>query len=281
MRKSHKILGLAVVSAAALAAVGMATAQSVLPAGVDKVEVAPPSAEHPLDPIRSGWTFRTEETQRLQTDDFENPGMLWVESGESLWNQVDGAAGKSCASCHDDAAVSMKGVGAAMPKWNEKLGKPISLEMQINECRTGHLEADAWKFDSEPLKAMSVYVRHQSRGLPVTIQTDGPMQSWWEKGKEMYYTRYGQLNLACASCHEQNNGKYLRADFLSQGHTNGFPTYRLKSQGIVSTHNRFFGCVRDVRATPFERQSDELLALELYVAWRGTGLPVETPAVRQ
>jgi L-cysteine S-thiosulfotransferase len=281
MNKSHRILGLAVASAAVIAAVGMAAAQSMLPAGVDKVEVAPPSADHPLNPVRSGWTYRTQETQRLQSDDFENPAMLWVEAGESLWNKVDGEAGKSCASCHNEAATSMKTVGASMPKWSEKLGKPINLEMQINECRTEQMKAEAWKFDTEPLKAMTTFVRHQARGVPVKVQSDGPMQPWWEKGKEIYYTRYGQLNLACASCHEQNNGKYLRADYLSQGHTNGFPTYRLKTTGMVSLHSRFFGCIRDVRATPFERLSDEFLALELYVAWRGTGLPVETPAVRQ
>src|SRR3546814_9544741 len=59
------------------------------------------------------------------------------------------------------------------------------------------------------------------------------MQSWWEKGKEIYYTRFGQLNLACASCHEENNGRYIRADHLSQGNVNGFPTYRLKQANMV------------------------------------------------
>jgi len=45
----------------------------------------------------------------MQADDFANPGMLWVVEGQTLWNQVDGAAGKSCASCHGDIA-SLKGI---------------------------------------------------------------------------------------------------------------------------------------------------------------------------
>jgi sulfur-oxidizing protein SoxA len=107
------------------------------------------------------------------------------------------------------------------------------------------------------------------------------MQSWWEKGKEMYYTRTGQLNLSCATCHEDHNGQFIRADHLSQGQINGFPTYRLKQGALVSVHNRFRGCIRDTRAEMPAAFSDELMALEVYVTWRGTGLSVETPAVRQ
>jgi sulfur-oxidizing protein SoxA len=35
-----------------------------------------------------------------------------------------------------------------------------------------------------------------------------------------------------------------------------------------------------MRAEPFGAGSPEYIALELYLAWRGNGLPIETPAVR-
>ena len=76
-------------------------------------------------------------------------------------------------------------------------------------------------------------------------------------------------------------GKMIRADHLSQGQINGFPTYRLKQGALVSVHNRFRGCIRDTRAEYPAAFSDELMALELYVSWRATGLSVETPAIRQ
>jgi sulfur-oxidizing protein SoxA len=174
----------------------------------------------------------------------------------------------------------MKGVGAAMPKWSAKLKKPVNLEQQINMCRAEQMKAEPWKFGSAELTDMTAYVRYQSRGMPVSPRIDGPMKPWFEKGKEIYYTRNGQLDLACASCHEKNHGKYLRADFLSQGQTNGFPVYRLRDQRLVPLHERFEGCIFDVRGLPFKPLSDEFVALELYVAWRGIGLPVETPAVR-
>jgi len=242
----------------------------------------PPPEGHPLTEIISGWHYRTPETRALEADSFQNPGMLGVEQGEEIWNTVDGTAGKSCASCHNDAATSMKGVGAGYPKWHEASGRPINIELQINQCRVDNMGAEPYKFDKDGQKPLTAYIKHQSLGMPVKLDIDeGDMSTWLEKGKEMYYKRTGQLNLSCASCHEKNNGKYIRADHLSQGNVNGFPTYRLKQGTLISTHNRFRGCIRDTRAEFPAAFSDPLMALELYVTWRGTGLSVETPGVRQ
>lgn len=237
---------------------------------------------HPFDEVLSGWLFRTAETRALEVDTFDNPGMLDVEEGERLWNTVEGTAGKSCASCHDAAADSMKGVGASYPKWDADAGRPINIEVRINKCREENMGAEPYAFDKGGQKPLTAYIKHQSLGQPMQVDLNqGELQSWWERGKELYYTRTGQLNLSCASCHEANMGKMIRADHLSQGQVNGFPTYRLKQAGLVSLHNRFRGCIRDTRAEFPAAFSDELMALEVYVTWRGTGLSIETPAVRQ
>lgn len=241
-----------------------------------------PIEGHPLKDIISGWHYRTDDTRALQKDSFDNPGMLGVEEGEEYWNKVEGTMGKSCASCHGDASESMAGVGASYPKWSEKLGKPINVELQINQCRVENMGAEPYKFDKGGQKPLTAFIKHQSQGMPVAVNLEeGEMQQWWERGKETYYRRTGQLNLSCATCHEDNNGKYIRADHLSQGNVNGFPTYRLKQSNLISLHNRFRGCIRDTRAEFPAAFSDELMGLEVYTTWRGTGLSVETPAVRQ
>jgi L-cysteine S-thiosulfotransferase len=280
------------VSVAAIAMAGALSTAAVAGGPVDEklvidgeiemtTRTAPPEG-HPLDELISGWHYRTVETRALETDSFENPGMLGVEDGEQIWNTVEGTEGKSCASCHGDAAESMKDVGAHFPKWDAESGRPINIELQINKCRTERMGAEAYKFDKGGQKPLTAYIKRQSLGTPVSIDlSQGDMQSWWEKGKEMYYTRTGQLNLSCATCHEDHNGQFIRADHLSQGQINGFPTYRLKQGALVSVHNRFRGCIRDTRAEMPAAFSDELMALEVYVTWRGTGLSVETPAVRQ
>ncbi|MFZ1813541.1 MAG: sulfur oxidation c-type cytochrome SoxA [Rhizobiaceae bacterium] len=235
---------------------------------------------HPFDEVYSGWLFREPDTRAMEADSIMNPGMTTVEDGAAIWNTVEGTAGKSCATCHGDAAESMKNVGANYPKWDAASGKPINIELQINKCRTEQMGAEAYAFDKGGQKEMTTYIKYQSLGTPVAIDlSQGEMQKWWDDGKKLYYTRTGQLNFSCASCHEVAMGKMIRADHLSQGQINGFPLYRLKS-GMTSVHNRFRGCIRDTRAEPPKPFSDELMALEVYVTWRGTGLSVETPAVR-
>ncbi len=241
--------------------------------------IAPPPG-HPLDEIISGYEFRVPETQAVQDDDFDNPAFLWVEEAELLWDEVDGGAGKACASCHEDVE-SLKAVGTSYPVFYEPWGKLINIEQRINQCRTENMQAAPWEYESDAMLGMTALVRHQSRGEPVNVAIDGEAAPFFDRGKDFYYQRRGQLDLSCANCHEDYAGTKIRADMLSQGQSNGFPTYRLKWQKLGSLHRRFKGCNEEVRAQPFERGSDEYVNLELYLAWRGQGLPVETPAVRQ
>ncbi|MFT6224168.1 MAG: sulfur-oxidizing protein SoxA [Paracoccaceae bacterium] len=242
--------------------------------------VAAPAHMENVSEIFSGWRFRADETQAVQMDDFDNPGMIGVDMALDDWAAVDGSEGKSCASCHEDADTSMKGVRAVYPKWNEAAGEVRTLEMQINDCRTTRMGAEEWKYAGGDMVDMTALIASVSRGMPVNVAIDGPAQSVWEAGKELYYTRTGQLELSCSNCHEDNYGNMIRADHLSQGQINGFPVYRLKNTKLNAVHSRFRGCVRDTRAETFAVGSDEFVALELYVASRGNGLSVEGPSVR-
>ena len=241
-------------------------------------ETAAPDHVDGLRTIYSGWRFRTPETQALQMDDFENPAMIFVDQAIDLFNTVDGSAGKSCASCHE-GVEEFAGLSATMPKVID--GKLTTMEDLLNSHRAEVMGADPWKWSGADMQAMVALIGLQSRGMPMDVAIDGEAAPFFELGKDMYYTRYGQLELSCANCHEDNYGNMIRADHLSQGQINGFPTYRLKQAKLISRHNRFRGCIRDTRAETFAEGSDEFRALELYVASRANGLSVETPAVRQ
>ena len=232
-----------------------------------------------LNTIYSGWVFRSTETQSLQMDDFENPGMIYVDNALDAWSNVDGSEGKSCASCHG-APEDMAGVRPVYPKWNDAAEEVRTMAMQVNGCRTEQMGAEEWKYDGTDMLAMEALLASVSRGMPVNVAIDGPAQSMWEKGRDIYYTRFGQLDLSCANCHEDNYGNNIRADHLSQGQINGFPTYRLKNAKLNGVQSRFRGCIRDTRAETYGVGVEELIALELYVASRGNGLSVEGPSVR-
>ena len=89
------------------------------------------------------------------------------------------------------------------------------------------------------------------------------------------------MGLACNQCHDDRVGLNLRAEKVSQGHINGFPTYLLRWSKVVSVHRRIQFCNEQARALPFKIFSDEYNALQLYLSNRGNGLVIETPAVRK
>ena len=237
---------------------------------------APAHMEY-VDTIYSGWRFRSQETQALEMDDFDNPAMIFVDQGIDLFEAVDGSAGKACASCHQDVE-DFAGLRTQLPRVED--GQLVAMEDLVNECRTERMGAEPWKWSGGEMTAVTARIGLLSRGLPTSVAIDGDAAPFWERGKELYYTRVGQLDMACSNCHEDNYGVMIRADHLSQGQINGFPTYRLKNAKLNSIHGRFKGCMKNIRATPFAEGGDEFKALELYLASRGQGLSVETPSVR-
>ena len=230
---------------------------------------------------RSGYTYLSEEHRQLQDDVFGNPGMLWVERGRTLWDQPQGGGQQACASCHGDAATSMRGVRTRYPQFDPRSGKLINLEQRINRCRTEQLQAETYPYESEALLALSAFVSFQSRGLPLNVDITGPARPFFEAGKALFMRRRGQLDMACSHCHDKYAGQHLRGEVVSQGQTNGFPVYRLSWQTLGSTHRMFAWCNTAIRAQPLAHGADDYVNLELYLAWRGRGLPVETPGVRR
>ncbi|MBB4313938.1 sulfur oxidation c-type cytochrome SoxA [Roseospira marina] len=231
--------------------------------------------------VRSGYTYAGAQTRAMQDDDFQNPAFLWLERGAELWDTAEGAAGKACADCHGDAEESMADVATHYPIYFEDWGKLMNIEQRINWCRETQMQAEPFEWESDDLLGITAFVKHQSKGLPVDVSVDGPAAPFFEKGKAFYEERRGQLDMACTHCHVDHPGDLIRAETLSQGQANGFPTYRLKWQTLGSLHRRFRGCNRNIRAEPFPYGSDEYTNLELYVTWRGNGLPVESPSVRK
>jgi L-cysteine S-thiosulfotransferase len=263
----------AVIFAAALGASGIAAQE--------RKSYPPRDSDNPLNELISGYEFSPIKIRSDQDDDFDNPGFAWISRGETLWSEVDGTAGKSCASCHNNPGETMRGAGNSYPKLQEAAKGVINLEQRINLCRQTNMKAQVWPYGSDALLGMTAYIKLQARTVPVDVKTDGPAKPVFEQGKTLYNTRMGQLGMSCAHCHNDHYGDNYRAEVLSQGHSNGFPAYQTKTRTFISLHQRLRNCMRDMRAEPFEVGSPELVALELYLAWRGKGLPVETPAVRR
>jgi sulfur-oxidizing protein SoxA len=238
------------------------------------------AAEIPQAERRSGTSFMGPDSRAMQDEDTANPGMLWVLDGEALWTRKAGTANKACADCHNDARVSMKGIAAHYPAFEKALGRPVDLEGRINLCRSNHQQATPLAHESRELLALTAYVAQQSRGMPIAPGNDPELKPFVAKGHELFTRRQGQLNLACANCHDDNWDKKLAGSPITQGQPTGYPLYRLEWQSLGSLQRRLRACITGIRAQAYDFGSPELVELELYLMSRARGMTIETPAVR-
>ena len=228
----------------------------------------------------SGYEFIKPETQAMQDDDFANPGLLTVERGEELFNEVHEKNAKSCASCHGEEGeeLNVKNI-ARYPVYNIKTKEIITLQKRISNCRSTVTD-ESLDTDHPDLIALETFVRNRAYGEKVNVQTEGPITALLKKGEELFTTRYGWIDMSCYHCHTLYPGSMIRGQKISQGQANGFPAYRLDTGEVANLHQRIQQCLDLLRAEPFETDSEEIKLLGLYLMSRSNGLAIETPAVR-
>ncbi|HJZ30579.1 MAG TPA: sulfur oxidation c-type cytochrome SoxA [Hyphomicrobiaceae bacterium] len=239
---------------------------------------APRAADIPLAERRSSYVDMSAATRAMQDDDAANPASLWVLDGETLW-RAKPASGPACADCHGEATASMRGVAARYPAWDAKQKTAIDLEARINICRVEKQDATALPPESKDLLALTAYLARQSRGLAIAI-ADPRLDAVITAGRQLFERRQGQLNLACANCHDDNWGRKLAGNVVPQAHPTGYPIYRLEWQTLGSLQRRLRNCLVGMRAESYAFGAPELIALETYLLWRARGMPIESPAVR-
>ncbi len=218
--------------------------------------------------------------QWLEMEDFPLYEIA-VEDGQAHF-QTGFVNGKSYADCFENGGI---GIRQNYPYFDSGVGEVVTLEFAINQCREANGE-DPLPYLTGELAEISAYMSFTSRGnvIDVKIPHDNPAAlAAYEAGKQFYYTRRGQLNFACSSCHVQSAGLKLRADQLSTtlGHTTHWPVHRAKWGEIGTLQNRFAECNSQVWAKPLEAQSIEYRNLEYFLSYLSNGLELNGPASRR
>jgi len=229
---------------------------------------------------QSGLAYLGEELKALQADPFANPGLLWVDRGTALWQAAPASGAPACASCHG-APESLREVIPTLPRWNDATQRLENLEGLIRQCQSEHQHQAPAPYESEALLALTTRLAHGARGLPLSAAVAPEAAPALARGEAFFRERRGQLGLSCADCHERYKGARLRGDRVSEGMINGFPIYRLTWQTLGSRHRMFRWCNEAVQAEPYPFGAEPYLELELFLRHRGSGLPLETPAVRR
>lgn len=219
---------------------------------------------------------------RQQWEDIEEfpPYELAIERGEEMWDEAF-KNGKTYADC---LGKEVSKIRARYPHYDDENKTIATLEGDINKCRVDNGEKKlGWKKGA--IADLSAYIAFEGRGEPVSVkrpESEGELE-WYNKGKQFFYAKRGQLNMACADCHVNYSGRRVRSETLSPalGHTTHWPVYRSKWGSMGTLHRRYAGCNNNIRAKAFDAQSDEYKALEYFQTFMSNGLAFNGPGARK
>jgi sulfur-oxidizing protein SoxA len=190
------------------------------------------------------------------------------------------ANGKHYADCFENGGV---GIRQTYPRFDTKTGEVITLDGAINACRVSNGEKSL-PLQTGMMASLTAFMADSSRGKPfdIKIPTDARALAAYERGKEFFYSRKGQLGFACASCHVQAAGERLRGDILAPalGILAAFPIYRSDWGSMGTIDRRFTSCSAQTRAVPLPAQAEAYRDVEYFLSYMSNGIPVTGPGTR-
>ncbi len=201
-----------------------------------------------------------------------------VRQGGIMW-ETPFKNGEKFSSCFKYGGNNIAGT---YPYFDDKAGRVVTFENAINTCLKENGEKEL-KYGSRDMALLTSYARSLSDQTKVNIKikTAGALAAY-EKGKQFYYKRQGQLNFSCATCHVDNAGKFIRSEQLSLlvGHATHWPVFRAGTEP-VTLQTRFIGCQKNTRAEPKEINSTEYNNLEFFMTYMSNGLKMQSPVFRK
>ena len=170
------------------------------------------------------------------------------------------------------------------PYFNDDTGKLVSLGSAVNECRRKHGKQNL-SYQKQALQEIIAYLSFLERDKRrrMSAPSGEAALAAYERGKAYFYTKRGQLNLSCADCHMKAVGKRLREQPLMPviGAVNHFPIYSLRAGALGSLHQRFVGCIEQVRGESPLLESRAFRELEYFLALMADGLPLMAPMTQR
>lgn len=231
----------------------------------------------------SNGVYAIDKQQRANWEQIEEfpPYGPYIDQGQAMFEKPF-KNGKSYADCFPNKGI---GIADQYPHWDKKRGMVMTMELAVQECREANGEKKLPNSKGK-IASITAYMAYTSRGKKtnVVVPSDDPRAlEAYNKGKQFYFTRRGQLNFSCAHCHFQNSGMLVRTDRLSPalGQTTHMPKYRSKWGAMGTLHRRFKGCNKQVRAAPFKDQSEEYRNLEYFLTHMSNGIELNGPGARK
>jgi L-cysteine S-thiosulfotransferase len=208
---------------------------------------------------------------RAQEEDNAAAGAAVVESGRKLWS-AKFRDGRTLAGCFPNGG---RRIAASYPQYDTRFKRVVTLEMAINQCLKAHGEALYDPLDAITMGAATAYLRSLSNGQKIAVRVPSAAEERFEQGRRLYFTRLGQRNYACASCHVQGAGRHFGDAALSPaaGQATHWPVIR--GAIAVTLQVRMRECLELMGAAPFAAGSEELNDIEYFLTYLSNGLALK------
>jgi L-cysteine S-thiosulfotransferase len=257
------------------------------------------SGADPQADLKAFRKYFTERFPKMPLNDFVNGPYSMDEGLRKQWKAIDEFPpyefavekgkemfstpfknGKTYGDCFPDKGI---GVRQTYPMFDAKSGEVVTLDVALNKCREENGEKP-YDYNKDDMASLTAYMAFTSRGKPfdIKIPDDPRALAAYKKGEEYFYTRRGQLNFSCASCHVQNPGNHIRTEVLAPalGITAALPIYRSAWSGMGTTSRRLRTCNSQVRGVPLPAESEEYRDVEYFLSYMANGLPISGPGAR-
>ena len=210
-----------------------------------------------------------DEELRARQDAHADAAQASITQGAELWKRRFKDR-HTLASCFPNGG---RRVAIAYPQWHPRLKLVFTLEMAINQCLKAHHEA-LLEYTDPKMAAITAYVRSLADGDRVAVRVPPAALAHFENGRRMYFSRLGQRNFACASCHIVGAGRRYADVPLSPaiGQATRWPF--VHGGEVLTLQGEIRACLERMGAAPFAAGSEELNDLEYFLTYLSNGLPI-------
>jgi len=200
-----------------------------------------------------------------------------LAEGKALWNRKF-RNGRTLSGCFPNGGRRIAG---AYPLFDARQKRVVTLENAINQCLKSHGEALLELGDAATMGAVMAYARSLSEKQKIAVRVPAAAEERFEAGRRLYYSRLGQRNYACASCHVQGAGKRYDGEVLSAAVGQAAHAPVIRDGKALTLQVRMRECLERMGVAPFPAGSDELNHLEYFLTVLSNGLSLQPNTWRE
>ena len=208
-----------------------------------------------------------DEELRAREEAHADAGKAAIARGAQLWKRKFKDR-HTLASCFPNGG---RRVAIAYPQYHPRLKLVFTLEMAINQCLKAHHEP-LLDYTDPKMAQITAHVRSLADGYRIAVRVPVAGQARFEDGRRMYFSRLGQRNFACASCHIVGAGKRYADVPLSPAIGQAARWPFIRGDEVLTLQGQIRRCLERMGAAPFAAGSAELNDLEYFLTYLSNGL---------